>query len=180
MTSRGWSSPSRRTTSTRSCAACTWSSARSSTRLEWRGPGEQAVPLHRWAGGAVHLGGAAARSARAGAPPGAGGAGQELQGAALPGLHRGRMGLRGLCAGASGGAAPGGGLLAGDGAQLLRQLQPAGADRGAARGTARGTAPLPRALESCLLTDKELAQGPTAWRRYKDSFPRWLAAEESP
>jgi hypothetical protein len=37
-----------------------------------------------------------------------------------------------------------------------------------------------QALESCLLTDKEFAQGPTAWRRYKDPFPQWIAADEEP
>jgi len=31
-------------------------------------------------------------------------------------------------------------------------------------------------LEACLLTDREIAQGELAWRRYPDPFPRWGAA----
>jgi G3E family GTPase len=34
-----------------------------------------------------------------------------------------------------------------------------------------------KALESCLLTDKEFAQGPSAWSRYKDPFPEWILAD---
>ncbi len=34
-----------------------------------------------------------------------------------------------------------------------------------------------QALEACLLTDKEFAQGPTAWRRLKDPFPEWVMDE---
>ncbi|MGY6214573.1 zinc metallochaperone GTPase ZigA [Methylolobus aquaticus] len=36
---------------------------------------------------------------------------------------------------------------------------------------------LREALDRCLLTDAELAAGPTAWRRYADPFPQWFAAE---
>jgi G3E family GTPase len=32
-----------------------------------------------------------------------------------------------------------------------------------------------RELDDCLLTDAELAEGPDAWRNYKDDFPQWFS-----
>lgn len=30
-------------------------------------------------------------------------------------------------------------------------------------------------LDQCLLSDEEMAAGPTAWRAMDDPFPRWFA-----
>ena len=38
--------------------------------------------------------------------------------------------------------------------------------------------PLRAALEACVLTDEELAEGPTAWSRLEDPFPRWVRVGE--
>jgi len=33
-------------------------------------------------------------------------------------------------------------------------------------------------LESCLLTDEEMALGEEGWRKFKDPFPEWITTEE--
>ena len=35
-----------------------------------------------------------------------------------------------------------------------------------------------RALDACLLNEKELAAGPDSWRQFRDPFPQWIREVE--
>lgn len=45
-------------------------------------------------------------------------------------------------------------------------------------GTGMNQEAMEAALEACLLTEEELAQGPELWAKLADPFPEWVSAEE--